>query len=130
MTVLFPRGFFDVTDKIRFKRSVALSVARNMDAIDPISGKATKYGDEPDKFIDLVLLPYDTDDASVITPLLATIVTYEWPDRMADIEDRIQTITREVRQNLTLDVTSRYEKGAELISFTFLGKKPGAWAIA
>lgn len=129
VTVLYPRNFFmDPTDKIRFKRTVKRAVAVHMDAIDPSSktGEKTKYGEDPDKFIDLVLIPYDHDDAEVTTPFLATIVTYDWPDRMADLSNRIDSITQWVRRYLDPFVS----QGEEVISFTFLGKVPGAWAVA
>ena len=120
----------DSTDKERFKRTVKSQVAVLMDAIDPMTGEKTKYGRNPDAFIDLVLVPYEPDDAELTTPYLATIVSYEWPDRMANIDERINEITNNVRMGFTVDMVDRYPETANLISFTFLSKKPGAWAMA
>ncbi len=127
VTMYYPRGFFDSTDKARFRRDVKQSVAGYMDAIDPATGERTKYGADPDAFIDLVLIPYDPDDAEVTTPLLGTIVTYEWPDRIVNLRDRINAITNEVRRSLPTELVPRDQ---EAISFTFLGKMAGAWAVA
>lgn len=129
-TILVPRGHMDPTDLVRFKRNVKQAVANYMDAIDPETGEVTHYGDDPDKFIDLVLLPYDQDYAEVTTPYLGTIVSYAWPDRMESIGARVANITSSVRRGFTTDMESRYPTGAELISFTFLGKAQGAWAVA
>ncbi len=125
-----PRHSMDATDKDRFKRAVKELVAKHMDCIDPQTNEMTAYGENPDAFIDLVLQPYDPDDAEVTTPYLGTIVSYEWPDRMANLGERVDAITKGVRQRFTTDMEDRYPKGTELISFTFLGKAPGAWAVA
>lgn len=127
VTVYYPVHFFDATDKARFKRNVKQLVAHHMDAINPETSEMTAYGNNPDAFIDLLLFPYDSDDAEVTTPLLATIVTYEWPDRMRNLSNRIQAITKAVRWSLPTDLVPRDQ---EAISFTFLGKKEGAWAVA
>lgn len=129
VTIAYPRGFFDSMPevKVQFKKVVKQSVASNMDAIDPKTEKVTHYGDDPNAFIDLVLVPYDPDDAEVTTPFLATIVSYDWIDRMATLKDRIKRITAAVRN--CIPSNTQYGSG-ELISFTFLGKKPGAWSVA
>jgi hypothetical protein len=127
VTVYYPQGFFDATDKVRFKRNIKQIVANNMDAINPETNELTLYGADPDAFIDLVMVPYDHDDAEVTTPLLATIVTYEWPDRMANLPARIENITKAVRRGLPNGLVPSDQ---EAISFTFLGKVPGAWAVA
>ena len=89
VTVLYPRHHFDATDKVRFKRTVRNSVAVHMDAINPATGERTNFAAEVEKSIDLVLIPYDPEDADVTALCLATIVTYDWPDRMANLADRI-----------------------------------------
>ncbi len=126
VTIHYPRGFFDATDRVRFKRIVKQSVATNMDAINPVTGKKTDYGADPDSFIDLLLVPYDPEDAEVTTPLLGTIVTYDWPDRVATLPDRVKAITRDARHYLR----NLVEDDKEAISFTFIGKRDGAWAVA
>ena len=129
--VHYPRGCMDPTDKERFKRTVKLEVAAYMDAVDPATQRETQFAADPNAFIDLVLVPYEPDDAEVTTPFMATIITYQWPDRMKDIDHRIEAITNRVRAfGFTTDMGARWPKGKELISFTFLGKQPGAWAAA
>lgn len=122
----------DVHDKPRFMRAVKQLVATHMDATDPDTDERTEYGKEPDKYIDLIMVPYDPDDAQLTTPFVATIVTYEWPDRMSNIGERISAITKGVRNSFTTDMVVRFRhlEGQELISFTFLGKVPGAWCAA
>ncbi len=128
VTIHYPRHAMDPTDKVRFKRTVKEEVAKYMDAVDPETGQLTRYAADPDAFIDLILVPYDPEDAEVTTPFVATIVTYDWPDRMNDLDRRIRAITSNVRiMGFTVDMEERYPEGSELISFTFLGKVPGAW---
>ncbi len=130
VTVLVPRDHMDRTDLVRFMRNVKQAVAEHMDAINPETGEMTQFGADPDKFIDLVLLPYDSDYADLTTPYLGTIVSYAWPNRMESIGTRVASIANQVRRGFTIDMEERFPKGAELISFTFLGKAPGAWAVA
>lgn len=124
VTINYPRNLFEGDEKGEFKRAVKLSVATYMDAVDPVSGKRTKYYDDPDSFIDLVLIPYDFTDVEATALCLATIVSYDWPDRMADIGARLQAITEEVRRFVPTDLITA---GQDRISFTFIGKQPGCW---
>ena len=127
VTVLYPRNFFNPAQKVTFMSAVMHSVANHMDAVDPETNKRTQFADDPDEFIDLVMIPYSTADSNVTTPLLATIVSYEWPDRMRNIKKRIKRITREVREAVPV---GRVPEGSEAISFTFIEKHPGAWSVA
>ena len=127
VTIAYPQDFFTADQKTAFKMSVMQIVATNMDAVNPISGERTQYGKDPKAYIDLILVPYAKDDAAVTTPLVATIVTYVWPDRMADIGPRIESITNQVRASLPPELV---QEGQEIISFTFLGKELGAWCAA
>jgi len=126
--VYYPRtGFFTPVTKAAFITDVKRIVATCMDAIDPKTEVKTNYAANPDSFIDLVMVPYNQTDAEVTTPLLATIVSYGWPDRMRNIKKRIKRITTEVRATIPAELVP---EGDEAISFTFLAKKPGAWYAA
>lgn len=107
-------------------KEVVRIVATHMDAVDPETGIKTSYVDDPDSFIDLVMIPYNKTDAKVTTPLLVTIVSYGWVDRMRNIKKRVKRITRELRANTFGGVP----QGEEVLSVTFLAKEPGAWHSA
>ena len=127
-TVYYPRDTMTADQKAHFMSVTKQAVAMNMEAIDPITGHFAPYGTDPDRFIDLVMLPYDPDDASVTTPFLATIVSYAWPSRMVNLEDRITAITVAVRHHaIPMGIVA---EDKEAISFTFLDKQLGAWAVA
>lgn len=127
VTIDYPRGFFNPAQKKTFKAAVKLSVATHMDAVDPKSNERTQFASDPDKYIDLVMRPYYKSDAQVTTPLLATIVSYDWPDRMRNLKKRIRRITKEVRAAIPVELVA---EGDEAISFTFIEKQPGAWCVA
>ena len=128
VTVKYPAGFFVLfSDRMFFMRTLMKSTAVNMDAINPVTGVKTNFASDPDANIDLVMIPYDPFDAEVTTPLLATIVTYDWPDRLETIESRVAAIAAEVRRAIPHTL---FPVDKEAISFTFLGKKTGAWAVA
>lgn len=127
VTILYPRNFFSPAQKAEFVSVVMQSVATHMDAIDPETNERTQFADDPGRFIDLVMIPYSKADSRVTTPLLATIVSYEWPDRMRNIKKRVKRITREVREAIPL---GHVREGSEAISFTFIEKHPGAWSAA
>ena len=129
VTIDYPRGFFDDPgiNRAIFRKGIKELVARGMKAIDPFSGEVTMYEEDPDKFIDLLLRPYDPEDAELTAVCLGTIVTYDWPDRMEDIDERIEVITRRARSFIP---DALVPVGMDGISFTFLGKVPGAWAAA
>jgi hypothetical protein len=128
VTIAYPKGLFDPAEKAHFKHMVKDLVAIHMDAINPDTEEMTEYGDDPDSYIDLLLVPYDPDDAELTTPMVATIVTYAWPDRMATLGGRIKAITRGVRISLPSNIAP--DPDEEMISFTFLGKADGAWFAA
>ena len=72
----------DVHDLSRFKPALKQAVAEQMDAINPETGKMTSYHEAPDKFIDLVMLPYDPDSevtAVVIITIVTTTGRTAWP---------------------------------------------------
>lgn len=98
-----------------------------MDAINPLNGVRTNYAADSVSFIDLAMVAYDRDLSSTTTPLLGTIVTYGWPDRLANLAERMEAITRAVRAIIPFE--HAYED-MELISFTFLPKLEGAWFAA
>lgn len=127
VTIKYPRGFFNPAQKKAFISAVKQSVATHMDAVDPKTNERTQFASDPDKYIDLVLMPYNKSDAAVTTPLLATVVSYDWPDRMRNLKKRIKRITTEVRATIPVYLVP---EGYEAISFTFIEKQPGAWSVA
>lgn len=127
VTVKYPRGLFDATDKVRFKRAVKKSVAKNMEAINPYTGQRTDFADNVDRDIDVLLEPYDSDDAELTVLCLGTIVTYGWPDRLVNLDDRIENITNDACRALP---EHSLPIGRKSISFTFIPKPPGGWAEA
>jgi hypothetical protein len=124
VTVFYPAGLFDVTDKVRFKRTVKASTAKHMDAVNPETGEVTEYGNNPDDFIDLFMVPVDHDDHDATTLCMATIVTYNWPDRVANMAARLEAIANEVAKYVP---RHNDDDPRDRISFTFLGKEAGCW---
>jgi len=125
VTIFYPKDFFGPEEKESFGRNVKSSVATYMDAINPITGQMTDYASDPDKFIGLLLIPYDPYDAELTAPFLATIVTYDWPDRMTNIGSRIAAITERVQSCIP---RNRVPAGQKTISFTFVAA--GGWHSA
>ena len=124
VTVYYPRGLFDSTDKVRFRRTVKQRVAIHMDAVNPVTKKRTKFGEDPDGSIDLILIPYDHDDAEVTALCVGTIATFEWPDRVTNLDERMKAITEAALAALP---PHELRVGQDSISFSFLGMLPGSW---
>ncbi len=123
--VLFPNDLFNDVDRAMFKATITEVVALCMDAINPQTGVKTDYQSDPSAYIDLVLQPVEPENMDTTAVCLATIVTYNWPNRMINIQDRIRAITEAVAP-----LIPRREGILDRISFTFLGKEPGAWHAA
>ena len=124
----YPRSLFANADvKSAFKKAVKACVALHMDAIDPATDRMTRYWEDPEGFVDLIMSPYDPDDVSVTFPVIGTIVSYGWPDRLLRIEDSITAIAMAIRAALPKNLP---EQGKDVISLKFLPKPAGAWASA
>jgi|JI10StandDraft_1071094.scaffolds.fasta_scaffold2357577_1 hypothetical protein len=136
----YPEGMLDdITNRLRFKRDVKGVVARGMDCIKPPEeGEPevmTRYAADPDGNVGLLLRPYKPEDGSDIwTPIQVRISTYAWPDRMANLDDRIWDITQDVRRLLNVEVEEFLERmfpgKTKLVAVRFDPKFPGAWAEA
>jgi hypothetical protein len=127
VTVVYAFDIFEQVDRTEFKAVAKAAVARHMDAIDPHTGERTNYAEQPNKFIDLVLIGCDPDDIDATAMFMATIVTYGWPDRMANIQDRLRRINEEIRAVIPDSVVS---DGMDGINTTFLAKGSGCWHAA
>ena len=126
VTISYPKAFFLTSEeKKRFMIQVKAVVASHMEAINPFTGETTDFAADPDHMIDLLLVPYDPDDANVTAAFLATIVTYDWPDRMRGLPGRIEAITDHVRPFIP---GNRVPAGQDKISFTFVAA--AAWHSA
>ena len=136
----YPEGMLDdITNRLRFIRDVKLVVAAGMDCIKPAAiGEPevmTRYAADPDGNIGLLLRPYKPKDGSDIwRPIQVRISTYAWPDRMANLDVRIEGITKDVRRILNVEVEEFLERmfpgKTKLVAVRFDPKFPGSWAEA
>jgi hypothetical protein len=129
---------FNSDSRVRFITQAKLSVACNMDAINPATGEMTDFGNDPEKYIDFTMLEVAPMCTSSTTSCLLTVVTYGqllgsdadgepqyfWPDRMGNIEERLQAIVDELTPYV-IPVG-----GKDAVSATFMGKGPGCWAVS
>lgn len=92
----------------------------------------TEYASDPDSYIGLLLRPYKFEDGSDIwTPVQVRISTYAWPDRMANLDVRINRITKDVRRLLNVEVEEFLEhmfpRKTTLVAVRFDPKLDDAW---
>lgn len=131
--VKFPSSLLhklDATDRDRLPRDLAAIIAVHMDAIDPSTNQQTNYVGNPNAFIDLTFTTYEAELSRVTTPILITVVSYDWPDRMANIHQRCERIAEGAARLFRPHFTHIM---GEVLSVCFLAKQfepSPAWAAA
>ncbi len=119
-----PDDFFESADEREtFFDGVQESVARHMSCKNA-KGKFIEF--DPVKHVDLIPRPYDAVTARPTAVLLATITTYALPDRMANINERVQAVADDIGRMVP---DTRVPKSMDAVSVTFLVKGEGCWAV-
>ncbi len=114
-------NFFRVEGEKAFVDALAASTAHHMAACRP--GETTTVEFDPQTEIDVVMIEARYS-SHVTAAVLVTIVTYGWPDRMRNLNERIDAIASDV---LPLIPAQDIPEGMDAIAVTFQPKPEGSW---
>lgn len=118
----FPRGRMNESDKSRFMDEVTLSVARRLECLDYDGSPVMLAPDE----IDVFLEPYDEGDVRLGSVFVIEITAYDYPDRMANIQERLGAIGADLSRESWL---GHYPlpAGMKAISLSYVPLPDGCW---
>lgn len=124
--VFLPEGFFrSIDEESNFVETVARSTATQMAARRPnkdgSNGEHVTF--DPMTQIDVLLFPY-RQSSHATAVVLVEIISYNWPDRLKNINARIGTIAGDLCQIIP---PNRVPEGVDTVSVTFLPKPEGCW---